>query len=89
MPGTTRTQTAKAGFRRLIGYLVVAGAAMVAAALYYLSTYGPLTTTLVIAVAGGVFVSIVLGGGLMAMGFYSSNSGHDEAVADFTPPEAR
>ena len=32
----------------------------------------------------GVFISILLGGGLMAAGFLSSNSGHDERAAGAT-----
>ncbi len=74
---------ARTRFKRLIAVLAIAGIVMVSAALYYLSTYGPLTTTLVIAVAAGVFVSILLGGGLMAVAFYSAKTGHDDAVRDF------
>ena len=84
---TTRGGTARAGFRRLIVLLAVAGVAMVAAALAYLSRGGPLTATLVIAVTAGVFVSIMLGGGLMATAFYSSNSGHDDDVGDYRRPD--
>jgi len=80
-----RTSNARASFWRLIGYLGVAGVAMVAAALYYLSLYGPLTPTLVLTTSVGVFISILLGGGLMAAGFLSSNSGHDERAAGATP----
>ena len=79
-----RTRRARAGFWRLIVYLGIAGVAMVAAALYYLSLYGPLTPTLVLTTSVGVFISILLGGGLMAAGFLSSNSGHDERVAGAT-----
>lgn len=83
-----RISRARASFWRLIAYLAVAGVAMVAAALYYLSLYGPLTLTLVLATSVGVFISILLGGGLMAAGFLSSNSGHDELAAGATsvPP---
>ena len=86
-----RRSSAKHSFWRLIAYLTVAGVVMVAAALYYLSLYAALTPTLVIATGVGVFVSILLGGGLMAAGFLSSNSGHDErasgATAGSFPPE--
>ena len=68
-------------FSRSIVYLVVAGVALVGAALVYLSSYGPLTVNLVIATSAGVFVSVVLGGGLMAAGFFSSTSGVDDEVA--------
>jgi small-conductance mechanosensitive channel len=80
-----RTRKARTSFWRLIVYLAIAGIAMVAAALYYLSTYSPLTPTLVLSTSIGVFISILLGGGLMAAGFLSSNSGHDERAAGATP----
>jgi hypothetical protein len=79
-----RTRKARTSFWRLIIYLAIAGVVMVAAALYYLSTYGPLTPTLVLITSIGVFISILLGGGLMAAGFLSSNSGHDERAAGAT-----
>ncbi len=79
-----RTRKARTSFWRLIVYLGIAGVAMVVAALYYLSLYGPLTPTLVLTTGVGVFVSILLGGGLMAAGFLSSNSGHDERAAAAT-----
>lgn len=89
-PETTRAGSARSSFWRLIVYLGIAGIAMVAAALYYLSLYGPLTPTLVLTTSVGVFISILLGGGLMAAGFLSSNSGHDEraAAATTTTPVA-
>lgn len=83
MPSSRRKQ-ALTSFRRAIGYLVVAGVAMVAAALIYLASYGPLSATLVTVVIFGVFVSVVLGGGLMAAGFFSADSGHDDDVAEST-----
>lgn len=76
-----RRVLAKAGFRRLLIYLVIAGVLMVAGAITYLASYGELTATLVFTVTVGVFVSVVLGGGLMAAGFFSSDSGHDDEVA--------
>lgn len=80
-----RNSRAHASFWRLIVYLGIAGVAMVAAALSYLATYGPLTPTLILTTSVGVFISILLGGGLMAAGFLSSNSGHDELAAGATP----
>ncbi|UAJ12464.1 hypothetical protein [Polymorphobacter megasporae] len=72
---------AVAQFRRQIAYLVLAGLVSVPAALAYLASYGPVSIALALAVTFGVFVSIVLGGGLMAAGFYSSASGLDDVVA--------
>jgi hypothetical protein len=83
-----RANNARTNFWRLIVYLAVAGAAMVVAAIYYLSLYGPLTPTLVLTTSVGVFISILLGGGLMAAGFLSSNSGHDERAASATTLQA-
>lgn len=71
-------------FKRQIALLVIAGMAMAAAAVFYLSRFGPLTATLVFTVITGVFVSIVLGGGLMALGFLSASSGHDIDAAGAT-----
>lgn len=79
-----RASTARASFWRLIVYLCIAGVVMVAAALFYLSLYGPLSLTLVLTTSVAVFISILLGGGLMAAGFLSSNSGHDERAAGAT-----
>jgi len=83
-----RTQSARSSFWRLIVYLGIAGVVMASAALYYLSLYGQLTATLVVATSAGVFISILLGGGLMAAGFLSSNSGHDERAAGASAPSA-
>ena len=70
-------KAALVAFKRLIFWLVVAGTMMSIAAILYLSRSGPLIGTWVFTVIIGVFVSIVLGGGLMALGFFSANGGHD------------
>ncbi len=74
-------KAALASFRRRLVYLAIAGAAMVVAAMLYLASYGPLTMTMVVTVTLGVFVSVVLGGGLMAAGFFSASAGIDDAVS--------
>ncbi len=76
-----RRRIALRDFKRLMIYLVIVGLVMVAAAILYLVHDGPLTGTLVFTTTAGVFVSVVLGGGLMAAGFFSSASGVDEEVA--------
>ena len=90
MTKSLNAMAAKARFKRRILYLVVAGAAMVVVAIFYLASYGPLTVTLVLTVTVGVFVSVVLGGGLMAVGFFSASSGIDDEVssAGIVPSEA-
>lgn len=65
-------------FRRLMGYIVIAGVATMILALAYLAANDALNTVSAIATSLGVFLSVVLGGGLMAIGFLSSNSGHDD-----------
>ena len=82
MQKSAKSVAAMASFKRRLAYLVVAGAAMVVAAMFYLASYGPLSATMVIAVTVGVFVSVVLGGGLMAAGFFSASSGIDDEVAE-------
>lgn len=64
--------------------IALCGVAMVAGALWYLSLYGPLYPSMVIATVGGVFVSTLLGCGLFAAAFFSDKSGHDRSVGDAT-----
>lgn len=68
-------------FRRLLICTFASGAVMVVAALGYLSTNGPLNAMTAIATTLGVFFSVTLGAGLMALGFLSANSGHDDRAA--------
>lgn len=75
---------AKTEFVRLMILIVVIGAITVAGALIYLSRDEAMSGAMIVAVIAGVFVSIVLGAGLMAAGFYSSRSGHDDDAAE--PP---
>ena len=82
MPSSENAAAALASFKRRIVYLCIAGAALVVAALLYLASSGPLTATLIGTVTVGVFVSVVLGGGLMAAGFFSASSGIDDAASN-------
>lgn len=85
MVGKADTRTlAIVRFWRSIAVLVVAGMTMAAGAIFYLSRFGPLTGTLVFTAITGVFVSVVLGEGLMALGFLSASSGHDIDAAGAT-----
>ena len=77
-PVGAQETAARVSFVKLMTYTVVAAVAMVAAALFYLWLVAPLNGTIIVATSLGVFFSVVLGGGLMAIGFLSSNSGHDE-----------
>ena len=77
-------QTARADFRRMMKWIVAAAVAMVIAALLYLHATGELTTHMVIATVVGVFLSVLLGSGLMAASYFSDKSGHDRDVRDAT-----
>src|SRR3546814_15614937 len=63
-PKDDRISAAKADFKRMILWIALAGIVVTAAALWYLSLFGPLRTHLVVATGAGVFVSVMLGCGL-------------------------
>ncbi len=69
-------------FKRMMVWIAVAGVLMVAGSLWYLSLFGPLYLSMVLATIGGVFVSTMLGCGLFAAAFFSDKSGHDQSVTD-------
>lgn len=75
-------QNARADFRRMMKWILLAAVVMVAGALAYLTTTGDLTSEMVIATVLGVFVSVLLGSGLMAAAYFSDKSGHDRDVND-------
>jgi tellurite resistance-related uncharacterized protein len=75
---------ARAEFIRSLQVIAVIGVLMVAGALWYLSLFGPLALHMVIATTLGVFVSVLLGCGLFAVGFFSAKSGYDQDVTDAT-----
>lgn len=77
-------QKARADFRRMMKWILVAAVAMVAGALLYLTATGDLTRDMVIATVLGVFLSVLLGSGLMAASYFSAKSGHDRSVGDAT-----
>ena len=75
-------QNARADFRRMMKWILLAAVVMVAGALAYLAASGDLTGDMVIATVLGVFVSVLLGSGLMAAAYFSDKSGHDRDVSD-------
>ena len=75
-------QSARADFRRMMKWAVVAAVVMVAAALLFLRATGDLTPDMIIATVLGVFLSVLLGAGLMAASYFSAKSGHDREVND-------
>lgn len=74
--------SAASEFRRMIGWIVLAAALLVAGALWYLSLFGELRLHMVVATVAGVFASVLVGCGLFAAAFYSDKSGHDRKVTD-------
>lgn len=87
-PETAARAQAWRDFRRMMVVIALCGVAMVAGALWYLSLYGALYPSAVIATVGGVFVSTLLGCGLFAAAFFSDKSGHDRSVGDAARSEA-
>jgi len=75
-------QSARADFRRMMKWAVVAAVVMVGAAMIYLRATGDLTPDMIIATVLGVFLSVLLGAGLMAASYFSAKSGHDRDVSD-------
>ena len=80
----TDRQQAVAEFRRIMKWIILIAALMVAGALAYLAATGILTANLVIATVFGVFFSVLLGCGLFAAAFFSDKSGHDQRITDAT-----
>ena len=83
-PDTAGRTRAAAEFRRMIVWIALISVLLSAAALGYLSLYGPLRVHMVIATIAGVLVSTLLGCGLFAAAFFSDKSGHDQNVTDAT-----
>ena len=71
-------------FWRMARWIVAIGVVMAAGAIVYLYATGELYLHMVVATIGGVFLSVVLGCGLMAASFFSDKSGHDQSVSDAT-----
>tara|TARA_A100001391_G_C5079470_1_gene279774 strand:- start:2308 stop:2658 length:351 start_codon:yes stop_codon:yes gene_type:complete len=70
-------------FRRIMLWMAAGGAACVAASLIFLRLWaGPMPIHMVIATILGVWLTFMLGTGLMALVFLSSGTGHDEQVID-------
>ena len=77
-------QQATAEFWRMVKWIVAIGVLATVLALVYLGLTGDLYLHMIVAVIGGVFLSVLLGCGLFAASFYSDKSGHDQRVTDAT-----
>jgi heme O synthase-like polyprenyltransferase len=83
-------QDAARQFRRMMKWIVLIAILMVAGALAFEASQGPLYPHMVVATVLGVFISMVVGCGLFALAFFSDKSGHDDVVRGATtegPPE--
>lgn len=80
---TNRDQAA-AEFRRTMKWIALLGIAATVLALIYLGATGDLYLHMVVAVVGGVFLSVLLGCGLFAAAFFSDKSGYDQDVTNST-----
>ncbi|SER52008.1 hypothetical protein [Sphingobium sp. YR768] len=75
--------TAWGRFRRIMLWMALGGASCVGLALTYLYwRVGSLPIHMVIATVLGVWLTFMLGTGLMALAFLSNGTGHDEQVMD-------
>lgn len=80
----TPRDKAAADFRRVMKLILISGIIFTMGALAYLGATGELYLHMVVAVIGGVFISVLLGCGLFAAAFFSDKSGHDRNVTDAT-----
>lgn len=65
-------------------WIVAFGIVLAGLSVLYLALTGELYLHMVVATVGGVFLTVVVGCGLMAASFFSDNSGHDVRVTDAT-----
>lgn len=80
----SRREQARRDFKRMLLVILAISVVMVFAVLWWMSTQGELKLHMVIATIIGVFVSVLLGTGLMALAFFSDKSGHDDDVTGAT-----
>lgn len=86
-PVPTKTPVANprawARFRRIMAWMAGLALLCVGAALVYLRwDGGPVPLAMAIAASVGVFLTVMVGTGLMLLLFLSHGSGHDEAADD-------
>lgn len=75
--------TAWTRFRRMMGWMALGGALCVALALLALHVWsGPMPIHMIIATVLGVWLTFMLGTGLMALVFLSHGTGHDDQIMD-------
>jgi len=76
-----RAHRAWVRYRKMMRWMtLVSVAAAILAVLWLKATGSPMKIHLVVATLAGVFLSVLLGTGLMGLVFVSNASGHDEAA---------
>ncbi len=68
-------------FRRLLALTAAVGVIAAVAAVAWVMGRGDTSIHLMIALGGGIFLSLLLGGALMGLVFLSNRSGHDDETA--------
>lgn len=79
-----RRKQARREFKLMLLAIFAISGVVLAAVLWWMSTQGELKLHMIIATTAGVFASMLLGAGLMALAFYSNKSGKDDDVTDAT-----
>lgn len=70
-------------FRRIMGWMALLALACVGVALTYFHWDGArVPLAMAIAASAGIFLTVILGTGLMLLAFLSHGSGHDDAATD-------
>ena len=71
----------------LVVCFLVVGVVIVFSGFYIWQMLGPISLSIHgwLSIIVGVVSSFLLGGGLMALSFYSAKSGHDAKVAEYDP----
>lgn len=78
-----------ARFRRIMLWMALGGAVCVGVALLCLRLWaGPMPIHMILATILGVWLTFMLGTGLMALVFLSSGTGHDQQIIDRMKDEA-
>ncbi|GAB7551473.1 hypothetical protein NRB_09710 [Novosphingobium sp. 11B] len=77
-------EKARQDFRRMMRLIVAVAIVASVAAVAYIGMFTPLNFVIVTATGMGVFFSIIVGSGLLALSFFSNHSGADDAVNSAT-----
>lgn len=68
-------------FRKLLLLSAIVGVIAAGLAISWVMAHGDTSIHLMLALGGGIFLSLMLGGALMGLVFLSNRSGHDDEAA--------